>query len=256
MHKALSIIIATHNCDERIVDTLASICSIEEIDKVEVILKDDGTSKNILKIAERFKKEIFLRVIISPDRGVYEAWNQALEYTNGEYILFLGDDDKIICKDVVSLVDREVAKILYGKIVKVKGVNGKSCILGKPWFKLRWEFATINNFPHQATFHRLDLFDEKKFDTNYKIASDYEFLNWAINKYGDPKYIDSIVTRMEFGGLSTQYKNRFKIMREFKSVQRKYKIKNSKLLLIKYYLGSALRLVLEILILKKSAYQT
>lgn len=221
----LTIIIATHCCNNRIRNTLSSI---EKLTDTQVIIKDSGSSPEINSILKEFNIEFIL--IEKSDEGIYDAWNQALEYINGRWVLFMGDDDIILDTEIIEklkIIDVDES-IVYGQVEKELSYSGKTEVQGEVWTELSKKFYINNGFPHQACFHNASLFLSMKFDSQYRIAADYDFLIKVFRKYGFPKFIDSIVSRMSYGGVSTSKQDRFKVLREFKMIRSSHGITEAK----------------------------
>ena len=89
-----SIIIPAYNCEPYVAAALRSVLSQTESD-IEVILVDDGSSDNTLKIAsELAERDQRLRVISQDHSGTPSvARNTGLKVAKGEFISFLDADD-------------------------------------------------------------------------------------------------------------------------------------------------------------------
>ncbi len=95
----LSIIIPIYNAENYIENTLASIFS-EDLDYVEVILIDDGSTDNSISIVKknysRYIEESKIRIFCQENKGVSEARNCGLDRANGEYVTFVDADDIVL----------------------------------------------------------------------------------------------------------------------------------------------------------------
>lgn len=94
--KELSIIVPVYNVEEYLEECLNSIYKIG-INK-EVILVNDGSSDNSLKILEKYKKKYFEETIIinQKNKGLSGARNEGLKVAKGTYISFIDSDDMIL----------------------------------------------------------------------------------------------------------------------------------------------------------------
>ncbi len=149
-----------------------------------------------------------------PDRGVYHAWNKALNHVHGEWICFLGADDYFWNRDVLSAVEphlRKAAaseiKVVYGQAVKVDRHGRIIKTVGKPWKKIRWLMRHGMPLIHAGIMHHRSLFHvHGPFDERFKIAGDYEFLLREL-KSGQALFAQGIRTvGHEAGGLSDSRK--------------------------------------------------
>ena len=94
--KKLSIIIPVYNVEKYLEECLNSVYEID-LDK-EVILVNDGSLDNSLRILEKYKKEYFNETIIinQENKGLSGARNSGLKIAKGKYISFIDSDDIIL----------------------------------------------------------------------------------------------------------------------------------------------------------------
>jgi glycosyltransferase involved in cell wall biosynthesis len=86
----ISLVLPTYNRAEALRANLDSMLAMRDID--EVIVIDDGSTDDTLKVCNEFKDER-LRVISHPiNRGVAAARNTGIEAATGDWVLF-GEDD-------------------------------------------------------------------------------------------------------------------------------------------------------------------
>jgi glycosyltransferase involved in cell wall biosynthesis len=176
---------------------------------------DDGTQAILISNADRiayWESE--------GDRGVAHAWNKALDHVQGEWVLFLGSDDRLhsatTFADVAPLLracpaDVDVA---YGTLDIVNADGTVRVRLGKPWVEARERLELGMAIPHPATFHRRRLFDRLgRYDERYRISSDYELLLRHLLS-AEARFLDIVVTDMGAGGLSDRPSSRLQAARE------------------------------------------
>lgn len=95
MDELISIIIPIYNREKYLKTCLDSIIN-QTYTNLEIILVDDGSTDNSLKICEDYSKSDNRIVIISKKNGgVAEARNSGLEKAHGKYIAFVDSDDWI-----------------------------------------------------------------------------------------------------------------------------------------------------------------
>jgi glycosyltransferase involved in cell wall biosynthesis len=147
------------------------------------------------------------------DRGIPHAWNMALERATGEWISFLGADDRFATRtSVASLLraTREPAiNFVSGQAALIDTDGRIGRIIGT-----RWNWARMKRYQHIAhpgSIHRRDLFERYgNFDERYPIAFDYEFLLRA-GRAIHSEFISRPVTLMGSGGQSnTQARRAFR----------------------------------------------
>lgn len=88
----ISFILPIYNVELYLADAIESILN-QNVSK-EIILVDDGSTDNSLKIALNYaEKYPFVYVVHSQNKGVSSARNRGLRMAQGEYVLFLDPDD-------------------------------------------------------------------------------------------------------------------------------------------------------------------
>ena len=144
------------------------------------------------------------------DRGIYHAWNKALNYARGEWICFLGADDYFwdnhVLSNMVPYIIRAKScgiRVVYGRIARMNQAGQVIKFLGEPWEKIKWLMPHGMPLPHTGLMHHQSLFKTHGlFDETYRIAGDYEFLLRELNK-SDALYVhDIIVAGWQAGGVS------------------------------------------------------
>lgn len=96
MRPKISIIIPVYNAQEYLDKCISSFYDFLSCE-LECVIVDDGSTDKSMKICESYaKKNHFVRIIKSKNCGVSAARNLALEYVNGEYLMFLDADDYLV----------------------------------------------------------------------------------------------------------------------------------------------------------------
>jgi glycosyltransferase involved in cell wall biosynthesis len=157
------------------------------------------------------------------DRGVYHAWNKALQHVSGDWICFLGADDQLAEADVLSRLAphlaraSSIARVAYAQIRLESG----GTLIGGPWDAVRPAFWRGMAIPHQATFHHTDLFAQRgNFDESFRIAGDYELLLREL-VHRDPVFVPGVIAvEMGTSGLSSRPGNRVLRITEFERARR------------------------------------
>lgn len=114
----LSIVIPVYNVEAYIGRCLESLIGIDSFIDNEVIVVNDGTKDNSMKVVNGFHK--FFRnfyIINQENRGLSAARNAGIEYSSGEYIYFLDSDDYVSLPEFCNV---------FSKIESI----GSDCIVG------------------------------------------------------------------------------------------------------------------------------
>ena len=157
-----------------------------------------------------------------PDRGIYHAWNKALDHATGEWICFLGADDRFRDNDSLMRVAEALSdvpddcRVAYASVDVVDDDGAVLSTVGRPWGETSEDFRHRMAIPHQATFHRRSLFEVRgKFDEAFRICGDYELLLRELSE-GAPRFITGLVpVAMGAGGVSDDPANVVRMTREF-----------------------------------------
>lgn len=205
--KRISIIIATFNAGRTLQNCLDSIREQKD-DDIELLIIDGKSIDGTVDIVNR-NKVLVDYFVSESDHGIYDAWNKGILASHGQWILFIGADDKLMpnaldryrffltkSTDSYDYISARAYYLnQYGKVIK---------IIGDKW---DWKtFQTKMTVVHVASLHNRDLFEEIGFfDTAYKICADYELLLRKKDKL-KAYFLNEVVVQMQTGGVSMSKK--------------------------------------------------
>ena len=227
----VSIITATYNSQEHILDCLNSIIN-QDYEDIELIIIDGNSTDNTNEIIEKFINDKPIKKITyisENDKGVYDALNKGISISSGDLIGFVHSDDILNSNNTLSYLVKEVntKKIdgVYGNLHYVSAKNIQHTI--RKWdsspfhpnlLKMGWMP------PHPTLFLKRQVYDMHGcFNLKYKISADYDLILRVFQdenlKFG---YIDKTITRMRIGGISNRsLTNIFKkSLEDFKSIKK------------------------------------
>jgi len=168
----------------------------------ELIIMDGGSTDGTAEILQRNDSAItYWETAI--DRGIAHAWNKGIQRATGDWIMFLGADDRLDNPDVFAkmaphLLGGSGVDVVYGTLL-LEGGPFSGAALGSMWDQTH--FNRRMTIPNPSSFARRELFAELgQFDESYKIALDYEFL--LRKKNLQPLFVNVPVTIMGSHGLS------------------------------------------------------
>lgn len=199
-----SVIIATKNISEEFHNTMKSILS-QKFKSYEITLIDSSNNEKSKGIINNYVDNLdhFLN---KGDRGIYDAWNQGLEASNGKWIIFLGSGDVLLentFEKVFGNIENKDLDLLMTNINIVSKDNIKTI---KP---NKFSLSSLSKFlqpPHPGIFHNKNLFNKYgNFNDQYKIAGDYEFLMRVVGKVNF-EILDFTSVNMLAGGISQTIK--------------------------------------------------
>ena len=92
----ISVIVPVYNVEPWLRECLESVLLHQDLDNIEVICIDDGSTDASLQILNEFaEKDSRVKVYTQSNSGLSATRNRGIELASGEYILFLDSDDLI-----------------------------------------------------------------------------------------------------------------------------------------------------------------
>ena len=166
----LSIILVCKNPGPRLHAALASVWEQLHV-QPELVVIDGGSTDGSREWLESQRARL-TALVSEPDSGIYDAMNKGIALARGEWVLFLGADDRLVgdmvLSEAVGWMKKTEAGVAVGEIAYDDG----------RLYRLR---ASVNPFArnfvhHQGAFYRRSLFEENDaFDLTLKIMADYDF---------------------------------------------------------------------------------
>lgn len=211
----LSIVVVCKNPGPRLRATLESIWGQNERD-FELIVIDGGSSEGSLEWLKTQSERIH-RLSSRPDRGVYDAMNRGIEAARGEWLLFLGADDRLASATVLSSALGALRTANEGVVAGEARYDD-----GRVYrFRIGANPVARNFVHHQCAFYRRRLFVEHGlYDATLAIMGDYD-LNVRLKIAGVAfKAIPLHVSNCGIAGISDG--GRWQVYREEISVRHRY----------------------------------
>uniref|UniRef100_UPI0040476911 glycosyltransferase family 2 protein n=1 Tax=Algoriphagus sp. TaxID=1872435 RepID=UPI0040476911 len=216
----ISIITSVFNAVDTIEDCILSVLKLN-YNNIEFIIIDGGSTDGTLLLINNYLNKIDY-FISENDFGIYDAWNKGILISTGQWILFLGADDKL----KVDAISNLTAPII-NPLIKFNGdyISGRSEIIHNT-FLLRisgdkWNWSTFRKYMSTAqcaALHNRNLYNEIGFyDVSFKIAGDYELLLRKKDKL-KTFFIDKVVVEFRTGGVSNR--NSRVLLESFKAIRK------------------------------------
>jgi putative colanic acid biosynthesis glycosyltransferase len=178
----ISILIVCRNPGPRLRDALASIdAQTLPASHLETVVVDgastDGTSEWLAS-----RRADLGALHSGTDAGIYDAMNHALRLARGDWVLFLGADDFLATREVLSRAAATLratsASVLVGE---ARYTDGRRYAFAGTRAAIRRNFVH-----HQAAFYRRTLFSRHgDFDTTLRLQADYDH-NLRLLRAGEP----------------------------------------------------------------------
>lgn len=131
--KKISIIIPVYNREKEIEKCLESVINQKNIEEIEVIIINDGSTDNseniILNYIQNHQK-IDIKYIQKENEGIAKTRNLGIKKANGKYIMFVDSDD-YIDKNLIEKLDKYINEDIDLIKFKLQRVDKKGNILEK-----------------------------------------------------------------------------------------------------------------------------
>lgn len=200
----ITVITATYNCVDTIEQCISSVVN-QTYNNLEYIVIDGGSTDGTVEIIKKYDEKIAYWCS-EPDKGIYDAWNKGVSHATGDYINFIGSDDAMYGDKAIENISSQFENtidVLAGNILLVNEANGFELLKhnGRVKDKKNYKGGCIVT---QGTFVRRKLCNKYKFDTSYKVASDYKFfLQYYYDESVRIKFIDDVIQYFSDGGVSS-----------------------------------------------------
>lgn len=186
--KLVSIIIACYNSELWIEEAIQS-CLAQTYQPLEVIVVNDGSTDQSLKIIKRYSDEI--RIVNQANKGLSAARNAGIVVAKGDYCLFLDADDFLAASTITVLVEAignrtdTIAICNYVRFVdegndrKITETGEEHVIEGD----ILYQYLTKWTMPiHSMFWPRLMVQDLNGFDETLQTNHDIDIVTRAILK--------------------------------------------------------------------------
>ncbi|MBR6168847.1 glycosyltransferase family 2 protein [Candidatus Saccharibacteria bacterium] len=117
----LSVIVPVYNVEKYLRECYASIYDEDEIEKLEIILIDDGATDSSGAICDELSKNKNTITVHKQNGGLATARNEGLKHAKGKYVTFIDPDDKInpkTCKVLLNYIAKNDTDLIYLNITK------------------------------------------------------------------------------------------------------------------------------------------
>ena len=177
---------------------------------LEYIIIDGGSTDGTLEVIDRYKENIS-RVVSEEDEGYVHAMNKGLKLATGGVIGFLHADDVYASANtinhVATLLEKSHADSIYGDLVYVGKRDTEKVVRywkGGESDKHKFEWGWMP--PHPTFFAKKIVYEKYGyFNTDFKIAADYEIMLRFLYKYGiSTYYVPEVLVKMRSGGASNR----------------------------------------------------
>ncbi len=167
---SLSVIVVCKNPGSSLRGALASVWDQQPLAPELIVI--DGASTDGSREWLESQRARLATLVSAPDTGVYDAMNRGLAAAHGEWVLFLGADDRLAADTILDEALHWLKKTEAGVAA------GEAAYDDGRLYRLDLHLNPLarNFVHHQSAFYRRSLFTENGgFDASLAIMADYEF---------------------------------------------------------------------------------
>lgn len=164
----VSIIIATYNSGETLRCALDSVL-YQSYQDWECIVVDGASKDNTIEIVKEFvSKDSRFRYISEPDQGIYDAFNKGWKMAKGEWVMYLGSDDRLTQNGFTEVFEDDYPDydIISGDVF-IEKIDGSV----KPNISEGYAGCHQGKFARPSLLERMNGFDEQ-----YRILADKDLM--------------------------------------------------------------------------------
>lgn len=209
----ISIITVNYNNLSGLKKTINSALS-QTYQKKELIVIDggseDGGKEFISSLHDRFAYSVSEK-----DKGAYDAMNKGISHSHGDYLIFMNSGDVFFDDNTLSdIFERKSwdADIIYGFTLCRTGNN--MAILRAPHNLDIMRTHKMSAICHQSAFIKRELFNDRRYNIDYKILADYDFFYTCYRDNCVFEKVEKIVSIYDTNGMSANPKNKKQIFAE------------------------------------------
>jgi glycosyltransferase len=208
-----SIITCTFNSEAHIEKTLKNLYS-QTFQNFEHIIVDNCSKDKTIEIIKNLSFP--RRILISEkDKGIYDAFNKGIKRSTGDIVGFLHSTDQYKENDYLERIEKKFeendSSIVYSNLSYFveDGQNNNKII--RKWISGNFSKKKLYYGwmpPHCAMFVKNSFYSNNYYDTNYKIASDYDWIlkNFIRLDAKEVIYLKNYNYLMRDGGISNKKK--------------------------------------------------
>ena len=197
----ITIITVVKNSEQTIEKCIQSVLN-QKYDNIEYIIIDGGSTDKTAEIIKKYQKKIN-KIIVEPDKGIWDAMNKGLNLATGSIIGFLNADDHFFSNSL-EIVNRyfqgNSIDFLFGSVMKYKLMHGFRPSI------IKWSFGFYTShsvgFFIKADQHR----KVGNYNTKY-LSADLDFFYKMIVNYkmkGMATKSNEILGEFAKGGFSSK----------------------------------------------------
>lgn len=173
----ITIVTVCYNAANCIEDTILSVIK-QTYTNTEYIIIDGNSTDGTIDIIKKYEEKI-TKWISETDNGIYDAMNKGIMMATGDYINFMNAGDKFYDNSVLENIFKNNYELSnYGVIYGCWTLKYRKTLRKQktfPFYMQNTKFRGMG-FSHQSSFVNTELAKKYPFDTNFKLAADYNMI--------------------------------------------------------------------------------
>jgi len=215
-----TIIVVSLNAETTIGKTIQSILT-QTFGNYEIVVKDGNSRDSTVSQVPPSDK---IRIHQSGDSGIYDAMNQAIQLSTGQYLCFLNCGDVFASNDVLQKVFDGITKqlLICHPIVAYSDYRRNGIVFRSPR-KMSDFYLYRTPLNHQTMFVAKEIFAKHgMFTTTLAILADHELTMRLYKAKVHFLYVDVVSCDYLGGGMSELQTNYAKLRRESAQIRGRY----------------------------------
>lgn len=221
----VSIITVSYNSSKTIEKTIKSVLNQTHYN-IEYIIIDgnssDGTKDIIKSYEDKFKGR--MKWVSEEDNGIYDAMNKGINMANGKWIGIINSDDWYHYDAIKNVVNCDNNSsnydVIYGNLKFIYNFGNKDYFVNIDQPKNLSILKKGKTLHHPSIFIKRNIYEEYgTYNTNYKLAADYELLLRFYLSGLNFKYCNENFAYFRAGGASN---NALSLIKEYNQIKSKY----------------------------------
>lgn len=197
-NRLISVITVCYNAEKTIEQTIKSVIE-QSYSRIQYIIIDGKSKDNTVSLIRQYNN--YIDVFISEqDKGIYDAMNKGLKYTEGDYAIFMNAGDLFNSKTTVQEIMQYITDkqtIYFGNSIRSFYDCKELKIERTNRFRI-----TRKNICHQAIIYPSEYIKKIGYDLQYPILADW-VLNIRLYKQLKFKHIDIPICIFDETGISS-----------------------------------------------------
>ncbi|MBC8986176.1 glycosyltransferase [Pedobacter sp. N36a] len=202
----VSIVTIVYNDSENLEATIKSVQQ-QTYKNIEYIIIDGGSTDNSINIIKNHETNISYWVS-EKDKGISDAFNKGVLRAKGELIGLINSGDSYEPNAVELMVNFYRDNCLKGNDYIV--LHGDIKMFNENGHKV-YKPLNLQSFDrqmpiwHPTVFASHQVYEDFLYNLDYRIAMDYELFSRVYGAGGQFKYVNSVISNMNVGGISNMH---------------------------------------------------